>query len=159
MRAAGGGLRMKVVFLDIDGVLVTYGSLRRSASGSHAKPDRGCVVALNSVLQRTGAKIVVSSTWRLAGLASIRQTLNEWGVRGEVIGITPNLTRKLGAVFVSTKRGDEISLWLASHPDVDRFVILDDDSDMNGLSDRLVKTNFTEGLTGEHAHRAIAMLS
>jgi Swiss Army Knife RNA repair-like protein len=148
----------KVIFLDIDGVLVTLGSIKRGRSGLHAEPEPSCVEALNSILDSTGAKIVVSSTWRFGGIAQIRQILKRWGVRAKVIGLTPNLTRQLGAVWVSSTRGDEIRLWLASHPEVEKFVILDDDGDMNGLSNRLVQTEFTNGLTSEHAHRAIAML-
>lgn len=144
--------------LDIDGVLVTLGSLKQG-SGLYAQPDRGCIIALNSITRRTGAAIVVSSTWRLQGFEEIRKTLSDWGVEAKVIGITPVLTKKTGRVWVTVERCDEISLWLAGHPKVEQFVILDDDRDMGKLAHAHVQTSFLTGLTGEDAHRAIAILT
>ena len=49
---------MKIIFLDIDGVLNTYNSM-----------DRFCpkaVSCLNEFVQESGAKVVISSSWRLS---------------------------------------------------------------------------------------------
>jgi hypothetical protein len=57
-------------------------------------------------------------------------------------------------------RLDEIKTWLGNHPEVDRFVILDDERrDMGDLSARHVRTTWNDGLLDEHVDRAIAMLS
>lgn len=161
---------MKVIFLDIDGVLVTSASWGQRRPYGHAPADDQCVMALNRIIALTGAEIVVSSTWRIGtSVAELREILNiRFGVTGRVIDKTPRLTTKrmfegqVGQVEVevAAERGDEIAAWLRGyqrHP-VDSFVILDDDPDMGKLAGRLVKTNFQHGLTETDADRAIDLL-
>lgn len=150
---------MKVVFLDFDGVLVVPRTRGQSGSRSVADPD--CVAALNFVLSVTGARIVVSSSWRGAMLSPMKEVLRGWGVLPKsVLGVTPRL-RELGKP--SIPRGREIQAWLderaAARGDVEGFVILDDDSDMEHLLPRLVKTDYEQGLTIERANLAINLLS
>ena len=58
------------------------------------------------------------------------------------------------------RRGLEIQKWLDDNPQGENvvFVILDDDSDMEHLMDRLVQTDHEFGLTQEDAGKAILML-
>jgi len=143
---------MSVVFLDFDGVLVNKKSWY-VRSGLQATADPPCIEALNVITRKTGAGIVISSSWRIGQtLAELACILKSWGVAGKLIGKTPWIADK--------DRGDEISAWLEAYPHpVDRFVILDDDADMGRLEEHLVKTEFDEGLTMEHAQRAIAKLA
>jgi hypothetical protein len=61
---------MRAVFLDIDGVMLPFGSGCDDESGRPGRfPDR-CLKALDRVLIETGAEIVLSSTWRCAGGAT-----------------------------------------------------------------------------------------
>lgn len=57
------------------------------------------------------------------------------------------------------ERGEQIAEWLAEHPEVTRFAIVDDDSDMGDLDSYLFKTDFNSGLTAEIADRIIEHLS
>ena len=149
---------LRIVFLDIDGVLLTgrY-SFRAGQPGGAKRPaDPEAVSALNQILSQTGAVIVVSSTWRLDyTLAEMTDALRRWGVAGLVLDQTPEAA---GAV-----RGEEIRAWLAHTAETGRFVIdsyvilVDEDED--GSSDRLVQTRFEEGLTMDHAQRAIELLT
>jgi len=125
---------MKIVFLDFDGVLTTPATRFRFG-------DPSCVMALNRITTITDAKIVVSSTWRIEGLKAVKDSLKDWGVVGEVIGITPRLRDE------NATRGAEIKQWLIENPGVSRFVILDDDTDMGELREHLVKCNAEVGLT------------
>lgn len=151
---------MKVIFLDFDGVLVNRNSLLarrvRSPFGLDHKADATCVEQLNRVIEATGAKIVVSSAWRLTfEITQLRELLNWWGVKGEVIGKTPNIIEGWA------RRGDEIEAWLVLHPgeEVDAFVIIDDNDDMGkSLMPYLVQTDFGAGLTAADADKVIAML-
>lgn len=117
---------MKAIFLDIDGVLNVY---------CESRDEYGCVFHdhlvdnLRWVIDQTGAKIVISSTWRLSGEKAIMDMWDFRNLPGEVIGITPNLTYGRG-FSDHTPRGVEIQQWLDEHPDVTNYVILDDDSDM-----------------------------
>lgn len=153
---------MRVIFLDIDGVLVNRWSLSNH-SGIYAKAHPDCVAALNYIVEETGACIVVSSTWRHAGVSKMRDFLSEWGVKAKVLGCTPDLSRKEGRLFIGTVRGDEIQAWLdglSGHfGPVESFVILDDDNDMRHLKDRLVRTEFVCGLTMLDAEKAVALLT
>ena len=61
---------MKVIFLDIDGVLNVisqghdeYGSLFHK----HFEDN------LRYIIEQTGAKIVISSTWRMSGLSEMQR--------------------------------------------------------------------------------------
>lgn len=160
-------MKEPVIFLDIDGVLVTWGSLERTAfksppSGIHAEPHKPCVEELNRIIRETGAKIVLSSTWRFTfdcALAVNKFLFPRMGVIGECIGVTPRGAVNPGGVIeLSTPRGREIAAWLKENP-TDKFVILDDDSDMEHLMAHLVFTSMREGLTREHADEAIKRLT
>jgi len=137
---------MKLIFLDFDGVLTT-----RKTGYNFGDP--AAVRALNYITGRTGAEIVVSSTWRYFGLKKIIETLAAWGVTGSVRGLTGG--------FLPT-RGDEIAAWLKEYKDMgiepEKFVILDDDSDMGSLALYLVKTSTEDGLQDFHAVEAIRVL-
>jgi hypothetical protein len=152
---------MKVIFLDIDGVLCNHESIaagykaRTCAEQDPYGPHVDCVAALNRVIEQTGAFIVLSSTWRKAGDAHKRMplTLKRWGVEGTMIGCTPFWS-------YDVHRGAEIRRWIETvRTPVTSFVILDDDSDMGNLTHRLVKTDHIVGLTEADADRAIAILN
>lgn len=143
-----------IIFLDIDGVLVNRRSLSK-ASGLRSQADPDCVAMLNRITDATGAKIVVSSTWRMGGNRFIREKLRSWGVTGRVIGCTP--------VLKSVDRGEEIQAFIDDYSkmngDIQSFVIIDDDDDMLHLCDRLVKTQFADGLTLADSDKSIEMLT
>lgn len=143
---------MRVVFLDIDGVLNNIAS---AAEGVDIIPEK--VILVRQLCKATDAHIVISSTWRIIhSLEFLREMLYRTGLKcgskyGQVIDVTPDSTKG--------HRGTEIQQWLDEHPEVTDFVILDDDSDM--LDHQLpffIKTNFECGLTTDNASRAIAVL-
>lgn len=146
---------MKVIFLDFDGVLnsVRFHTARYEAGLARctvAEPclDPAAIRVLNAIVERTEAVVVVTSTWRIG---EPRVKLSDWlraaGFEGCVLGQT---CRILGA-----KRGAEIQDWLdfeKKHPHsrlgpVTHYVILDDDTDMEHLYDKLVHIDDLEGLT------------
>jgi hydroxymethylpyrimidine pyrophosphatase-like HAD family hydrolase len=55
---------LKLIFLDIDGVLVTTNSLIPSDKYFGHTFDKNCVQNLIEILDATGAKVVISSSWR-----------------------------------------------------------------------------------------------
>lgn len=187
---------MKVIFLDIDGVLngwdlseyVKYNiwnivpskkikDFIRSLS-HYTDVDKKRVKRLGKICKKTGAKVVLSSSWR-NGLLNYNGTrhydsdINKlfWNLidkyRIEVIDKTPRLR-------TSYKREDEIKAWLSEHSEVDNFIILDDeDADLQSfIGSRLVKTSHKDykgyiacserkwsGLTNEHVKQAIKILN
>lgn len=178
---------MHVIFLDVDGVLNSESyALKLEAKHrqlGHTEPvspkrettcdcfklyhqiDRDAVARLNRLVATTGAKIVVSSTWRkLFDPPELRRMLEEHGLMGEIIGETPEGHGEPEMVTVyghleRMYRGYEIDFWLRKHPEVDRFVILDDGSDMAMHGNRLVQTDCEDGLCDEHVELAIRVLA
>jgi 16S rRNA C1402 (ribose-2'-O) methylase RsmI len=146
---------MKIIFLDVDGVLIN----RESCMRGFAKHSPECVTVLNDLLKKSDANIVVSSCWRIGRtVIELRDLFNEWGVLpGRVLDKTPHDWQK------SEIRGDEIQQWLNQREDirgdVESFVIIDDDRDMGHLLPRLVQTEFEFGLTTSDAEKALALLN
>lgn len=143
---------MKIIFLDFDGVLVSgfdyfLGDV----------PNKAAVAALNRVIEATGASIVVSSSWRVGtSLKELQETLNNWGVRGIVIGKTPVIK------YLNEPRGIEIQEFIEDFTltdDIESFVIIDDNSDMCELKPYLVLTEKRNGLTDSDAEECIKMLN
>lgn len=154
---------MKVIFLDIDGVLNSGAYIKR-LDGDFDQPinqiDPVAVVRLNHLTDTTGAKIVVSSTWRLSFLGqcaeplkSLQGCLRTYGITGSVIDMTPNK-----ANCVRNRRGKEIQAWMDENPGVEKFIIIDDDSDMGRLRTHLILTKFEDGIQDIHVDRIIEIL-
>lgn len=139
---------MKVVFLDCDGVLNHVGC---DWSGSVHPIDANCVSRVRGLRERTGAKIVLSSVWRLGG--SGRAALEAAGLF--VDSITPDLPGGL------TNRAIEIRAWLEAHPQVTRWAVLDDEEDADLGDGSFFKTEFdgqalTEAIAGQVEHYLLA---
>lgn len=112
---------MKIIFLDIDGVLnVRYPG--RDEYGRLFHPH--LVENLRNIVEKTEAKIVISSTWRMSGLSIMKEMWEKRDLPGEVIDIIPNFMRERGTILC---RGDEIKDWLDRHPEVTNYVYIDDD--------------------------------
>jgi hypothetical protein len=106
---------MKIIFLDIDGVLNC-----RKTPNPRKLPyvvDPKLLRRFKRLLERTGAKVVLSSTWRYdpAGLFSARH----WGI--PFIDVTPDMPKR--------PRCSEILAWLKAHPKVKRYAVIDDEDD------------------------------
>lgn len=142
---------MKVIFLDVDGVLNSAqdGYSIRLRTDSHLK-------LLQRIIKETGAKIVLSSSWRIGFTPASKNLLarfNEYGL--VLMDCTPELS---GAC-----RGDEIRKWLEEFEvenDVERFAILDDEADMAEFTDtNLIQTDTNVGLQKADAVRCIKLLN
>lgn len=170
---------MKVIFLDVDGVLNSEHWYKKN----HKKHPEKCrtntaidpryVHNLKKIVKHTGAKIVLSATCRgfVKGNNShyLKKIFKEYGL--EIYDYTPN---------TGMERGIDIQEWLNHHSNVTNIVILDDNSDMCHLIEYLVKTKyrpcikikekwhkiyipfwwyFNEGLCSKKVKEAIGMLN
>ena len=165
---------MKIIFLDIDGVLNVH------SIGSKYERDRfghlfvqDFVDNLRFIIDETGAKIVISSTWRMAGLEIMKELWEERGLPGEVIDITTNsyeiVQEGREEFYDRVERGHEIQEWIDSHSGIDSYVIIDDDNDfLPHQRSRFVRTanninhpdsiDIGYGLTRECSNQAIRIL-
>lgn len=151
---------MRVLFLDIDGVLNSRDYVERAGwdpplgSRDDLKIiDPIAVALLDEVLAATGACVVISSSWRSTyPLEALRSMLQERGLEGRVVGVTPELPGR--------QRSREISQWLADRSDVEAFAIVDDNEDAGvGHASQFVQTTFEHGLTREHVHALMRALT
>jgi len=148
---------MRILFLDIDGVLnsdLWYQSEPQSQIEGPLKHfDPRCVSILNRLLKKIHAKVVLSSTWRLKySLSEMQRILLAAGLQLDLIGFTPDLKAHNDAAL----RGNEILKWCMDHEDVigcrwkdfQDFVILDDNTDfLLWQADHFFKTDRYCGLT------------
>lgn len=146
---------MKVLFLDIDGVInseqsaVFWNREGKDNGGLSRRDPDFCPIACSNLLSIfedcPDVKIVVSSTWRLGEtIESLEELLfTKVGIpRGTVVGITPAFRGD---------RGLEIADWLKRHPEVTKFAIVDDDADMAHLMPHLKHTSWRHGLLRQDA--------
>ena len=147
---------IKVIFLDIDGVL--NDNHTKSTTGMGFKfIDTSKILRLKSIVEATDAKLVLSSDWRYdredpllnSDFLELRDRLANHGL--SFYDFTPEIDWD--------SRGLEIQTWLEEHPEVSQFVILDDRDDMEPNMGHLIQTTMAHGLTDRLAKRAIAFLN
>jgi hypothetical protein len=160
---------MKIIFLDIDGVLNVIPERFDNFGGCF---HENFVENLRNIIEKTDAKIVVSSSWRLSGLKIMQEMWKDRKLPGDVIDVTPDLYYGEDAmgnrIGRDMCRGDEIQHWLDRH-DIESYVILDDDTDfLESQNKNFVRCscdNFDDdcidigyGLTKRRAELAIKVL-
>jgi hypothetical protein len=130
-------MSMKVIFLDIDGVL---------NSDSTPNPrnfpyivDNQLLTLFQELVRKTGATVVLSSTWRVDPVGRLAAEFYKVPF-DDVCADMPG-----------APRCEEMQLWLREHPEVTRYVALDDDDDcLDELP--LFQPRSKTGLTEEIAH-------
>lgn len=162
----------KVIFLDVDGVLNDDGPDRNDQG---IVIDQGYIRNLKKIIAETGAEVVLSSSWRYSYGKYARQAFHGEDENVEIFlksldmydikipGITPYLFNG------HDMRPFEIASWLARRPEVENFVILDDETfwDWKWLEPHVVCTarekkyqrgSFVKGLNEKCAAQAIEVL-
>jgi hypothetical protein len=151
---------MKIIFLDIDGVLNSF-KYDLSRTEDDGNIDLTRLPLLKRIVDCTDARIVLTSSWRRL-----------WKKDGcfDIIGLwIESLFESAGLdIYDKTpeidpsERGSEVLAWLETNKsEVDSFVIIDDMLGGWGiLSDRLVRTDarIGFGLMEQHVLKAIEIL-
>ena len=148
---------MKVIFLDIDGVLASIDYLSVTSKLRIKNPDEfgydfdpRCVMNLERIILETEACIVISSCWKSMGIKKLKEMWELRKLPGEIVDITPE---------IPGKRGLEIKQWLNKNKNVTDYVILDDDNDMiEEQVDNFIKVNSEFGLSFKNSQMAIFKL-
>lgn len=154
--------RVKILFLDVDGVL-------NGENYGYQGLDDNLLFLLKAILDETGCKIVLSTTWRLNACArnlllhSMKATA-DINVDDIIIGDTPCCKDKRG----KSARAAEIAKFLDSEKFQTEYicshwVAIDDlalhlqDEDL--MRDHFVRTNYRTGMTSEDCFHAIQILN
>ena len=146
-----------MIFLDIDGVMNCESAYRNNeckyvewtyddgTKDHHQSFSIRSKELLNRLIRETNAKIVISSTWRHAGIKYMKKVWELEGMEGEIIGVTPSFRGEIKGYTVP--RGCEIEHYLDEELNfghinwdreeqrkymgvVENYIIIDDDSDM-----------------------------
>ena len=143
---------MKVLFLDIDGVLndIQFIKDNRGQIGKICDPsmlDPYRIKKLNDILN-DDIKVVLSSSCRIIhDISVVQEFLTQRGFKYKLYDSTPVLCRE---------RHMEIKKWIESHI-VEQFAILDDTMEAGvGLESHFVYIK--DGLEDEHVNKAIDLL-
>lgn len=145
---------MKVIFLDIDGVLnssrtvAAFGRFPYDLAPGLPYFDLVALGMVRRLCDETGARVVISSTWRIG-----RNVTDFVPLQLPVVGLTP---------IKRASRGHEIAAWLSDQcpGSVEAYVILDDDSDMlPGQVPYFVHTSIEDGLLYSHYEQALRILT
>jgi HAD domain in Swiss Army Knife RNA repair proteins len=127
---------MKVIFLDIDGVLNC-----EETPNPRTFPyvvDEKLLRRLERLLEQSRAKVVLSSSWRVDPVGVL--AAKHFGI--PFIDVCPDMP--------SERRCVEMRAWLLEHPEVSRYAVIDDEDD--GLDDMpLFQPSRKTGLTCEIA--------
>ena len=150
---------MKVIFLDFDGVLNCERYVKQSEQfGVIIDPEK--LKLVKKIVDATGAKIVLSTSWR-----------EHWDIdtaRCDKIGLQINEIFASADIEIFDKipeinlrRAFQIDCWLSEHPDVTDFVVIDDEFiGADFMNDRFVKTsNYIDGLEEKDVIKAIEILN
>ena len=175
---------MKVLFLDIDGVLNSENWFAyriycvknnmvnilmnfvdtddRNIKHKLTMLDDRAITNLNRIIEETGCKVVLSSSWRSSIESENIFTQNLLKLKGfkyEFYDVTPRLWFN----DFSSRRGEEINLWLDKESEkhnIESFVILDDDSDMlPEQMNNFIHVDGQVGLTDRDVLTAIKILN
>ena len=176
---------MKVLFLDIDGVLnsenwfgyrlycIKNNMFNEVINFVNTNDERikyklsmiddRAIANLNRIIEETGCKVVLSSSWR--SCVETENTLIEYllklkGFKYELYDVTPRLWFNDSSI----KRGEEIQLWMdkeSEKNEIESFVILDDD-DSDMLPEQMnnfIHVDGQVGLTDRDVFAAIEILN
>ena len=175
---------MKVLFLDIDGVLNSENWFAyriycvknnmvnilmnfvdtddRNIKHKLTTLDDRAIANLNRIVEETGCKVVLSSSWRSSIESENIFTQNLLKLKGfkyEFYDVTP----RLWFSDFSIRRGEEIKFWLdkeSEKHEIESFVIIDDDSDMlPEQMNNFIHVDGQVGLTDRDVLTAIEILN
>lgn len=144
---------MKILFLDIDGVLNSeeWFSGTDSTPGQQGKLDPRACTLLEQAIQQTGCQLVLSSSWRSSMSAQDVETLlHARGVHSaKVVGLTgPDFRTRDAAIL----------LWVEENGITEWAAIDDNTLPQVAALERAVKTEYDKGMEPGHVEALVQIL-
>jgi hypothetical protein len=152
---------MKIIFLDIDGVLATNNEFMRNRKKFWEKHpamaelnvpypwNEEAVQVFNQILDETDAEIVLSSDWKLHWNLDELKSIFTWNkVKKYPIGVTEDIF--IGSGNLEMTRAGEIGEYILLH-DIKNYVVIDDLNvgkymQITGDDDKFFMTRSGEGI-------------
>lgn len=135
----------KIVFLDMDGVVATPLAARAYGKKMWCV-DPTIANALSRTLEKVDARIVVSSTWRLLhnNFDTFHDLLSPYNLERHLL--CHSTAWRTGKA--RSTRGAEITDWIETYGEPEKYIILDDDLDFTTeQKEHLLHTKWGIGLT------------
>lgn len=149
---------MKILFLDMDGVVNSAECQKRGLFKTDFPVDPYMAFLVGKIHLETDCKVVLSSSWR-HHKESVDQIHKQLVPIFDVTGNEP-YDNDLPPGAENCQRGREIKVWLDAHPEVERYAILDDDSDMlPEQQPNFFKTSWQTGITEDIMNNVIKHLN
>ncbi|MBQ2521547.1 MAG: hypothetical protein II537_02450 [Bacteroidales bacterium] len=167
---------MRIIFLDFDGVLNTEAWQRHciergipTEDGFGPAFDPESVAHLEEIVDAfPDTAVVITSSWKLDGIARMQRLWEKRSLPGKLLGITPDYVPKFDERtfddilqgILPVERGAEIKEWQKRNNATDcPYVILDDLQDFYpDQQAHFVEIDPRMGITAEDASRAIEIL-
>lgn len=151
---------MKIIFLDIDYVVNCRSTKERAPSGVIGVEQR-LIAYIKEIVNATGAKIVLSSTWRKDWAFNLLDG-KDWNYLCEEFAKQDLHFFDYTPIHSDSHRGKEIKEWLENTDyDVSSYVIIDDEMfDIKDLhKGHMVQTYFNDGINPSAVKMAIEILA
>jgi len=148
-----------LILLDIDGVMVPAKpwSAPPILEDGFSMFNSKSVIALNEILSKSNADILLTTSHKN------RFSIEKWKQLFKSRGINFNKIGRLPENSSSVNRKQEVLNWYSLNQRIKEFVIIDDDTSLNGLPEvlksRLVSTKPLIGLRFEHVQKALNILN
>ena len=152
---------MKIIFLDIDGVLVPF---QRFCATDELIWSSKAIDSLNRICLSSSASVVISSQWRLQEYTNTRAKMLAVLRKNKFNGKLHDNWKTPGKESLLGNRGNEILEWLSQYSaKTDSWVVLEDYKEAREVfpavvSERLVQPQSNVGLTHTDAVLAIQIL-
>ena len=167
---------MKVLFMDVDGVLNDEDWWRtRSPKPDPRHPpeilvkniDTSRVILINEIVARTGCEVVLSSATRSNPL--MPEVLLLAGLAKPLLGAIPimqfahtfrDFDGAERTLWIEKTRAEEVEEWLRLNPGVEAYAVVDDQDHgwAEAMESRLVRTSMATGLTQDHVEAIVELL-
>lgn len=157
---------MKVIFLDIDGVLALDKEFFTNRTNFRNKyPEamelrlpypwnKGAVKVFNEILEQTGAEIILSSDWRLHwDLEELDKIFKFNGVIKSPIDVTGKMKFKMSS-NLEEDRIYQINTYKKEHP-IDGYVVIDDLDMSYTFGDKFFLTHSNDGIKRQNLKNKI----
>ena len=164
---------MNVIFLDFDGVINTHHD-KNIKDKDYVQIIEDRIKILSKICNKYNCKVVIEASSKdnineetletdVDWIKDIFKLFKKYNI--ECIGRTPSITKALNNyTYLSIWKEDEIRLYLFNHPEIEHYVVIDDDdrkdsnmlSDLDKVRNHLVKTEYIcetrnqEGLLEKH---------
>ncbi len=158
-----------IIMLDIDGCLNSHEWYMSDDNPGNIEDNDGeidpkAIQRINYLIEKTGAKIVMSSSWRLDYETSCKRLYKAGLTPDSIIDKTPIFADKLRHKY-GTVRGNEIAQWFQEfYPkqcwwQLKKYVIFDDINDMLFQQrNNFICVNYLTGITDKDINKAIKIL-